>query len=411
MSMGTADGDYSGLARDQCDDLFFELSLAFGDRMTEKLLAVSGPDINVVPRPYPERTEPLPKAREQINADWLTRTLRRRYPGVVALHFQETEFINTHTSKLRFRVGWNDEGARAGLPAHMCIKMNLTGAWNRTDIHALEARFYHFLAAEMQVPTAKCYYADWEDDGSGHGLVVLEDLYHRGGRFGHTTDQPSVEDVCRMLEGLALLHGSLWESPKLDSYRWLQTSMDTMVDNEQGRMLWSYFEDNLKRAEFRALTPRHILKDPHRVEHAYDKLVARERALSGPRCVIVGDCHPGNTYLLSNGERLWLDWQLVRRGRPWRDLTYLLIGSLSVDDRRRHQRELLEFYRDRLVRTGAARVSSAEEIYEQFRVWAVYGVIVWASFSDEWGQKGLPMNERFFAAAEDLDTWAILLGD
>jgi hypothetical protein len=117
--------------------------------MTDELLSVSGPAINVVPRPYPERTEPLPKAREQINADWLTRTL------------------NTHTSKLRFRVGWNDEGARAGLPAHMCIKLNLTGAWNRTDIHALAARFYHFPAAEMQVPTAKCYYADWEGGGSG----------------------------------------------------------------------------------------------------------------------------------------------------------------------------------------------------------------------------------------------------
>jgi hypothetical protein len=261
------------------------------------------------------------------------------------------------------------------------------------------------------VPTAKCYYADWEDDGSGQGLVVLEDLHQRGGRFGHTTDQPSVEGIRLMLEGLALLHGSLWESSKLDSYRWLQTSMDTMVDNQQGRMLWSYFEGNLKRAEFRALTPRHILKDPHRVERAYDRLVESERALSGPRCVIVGDCHPGNTYLLPHGERLWLDWQLVRRGRPWRDLTYLLIGSLSVADRRKYQYELLEFYREQLVRTGATHVMSSEQIYEQFRVWAVYGVIVWASFSDEWGQKGLPMNERFFAAAEDLDTWAILLGN
>jgi hypothetical protein len=27
---------------------------------------------------------------------------------------------------------------------------------------------------------------------------------------------------------------------------------------------------------------------------------------------------------------------------------------------------------------------------------------------DHWGQIGLPMNERFFTAGEDLDTWTLL---
>lgn len=38
----------------------------------------------------------------------------------------------------------------------------------------------------------------------------------------------------------------------------------------------------------------------------------------------------------------------------------------------------------------------------------MYGIQAWVANSDSWGQNGLPMNERFFAAAEDLGTWKLL---
>src|SRR3546814_11321166 len=53
-------------------------------------------------------------------------------------------------------------------------------------------------------------------------------------------------------------------------------------------------------------------------------------AQKSPRCVNLGDCHQGNTYVMPDGERVWLDWQLVRKGRPWRDLTYFTIGALRL---------------------------------------------------------------------------------
>src|SRR3546814_5377165 len=47
----------------------------------------------------------------------------------------------------------------------------------------------------MKVPTATCYYADWDDDGRGQGLIVLEDLIARGGTFGHSTQHPGIDGV------------------------------------------------------------------------------------------------------------------------------------------------------------------------------------------------------------------------
>src|SRR3546814_5530474 len=95
---------------------------------------------------------------------------------------------------------------------------------------------------------------------------------------------------------------------------------------------------NRKEPNFCGIAPKHYLADPSRLERAYDALVAYERAHEAPYCVILGDCHQGNTYILPTGERMWLDWQLGRRGRPWRDVTYFTVGSLTIEERRQHHR-------------------------------------------------------------------------
>jgi hypothetical protein len=381
-----------------------------GEASLKKTLPI---DPDVVPSPYPGRTGALPWSRDAVTAEWLSRTLQHKFPGVVANSMTLTQLFDSHTTKMRVAVEWNAAGAAAGLPNHLCLKSNWSGAFNDVDICAIEARFYHYLAAQMKVPVAKCYYADWDSDGRGQGLIVLEDLVDRGGKFGHSTQHAGLDGVASALEGLAKLHGSLWDSPLISEEKapWLQTSMRTQVDHDQVRIMWHWICENLQDPNFRAIAPKHYLDEPRRVEWAFDKLVALERKFEAPYCVILGDCHQGNTYVLPNGERMWLDWQLVRRGRPWRDLTYFMIGSLTIDERRQNQRDLLAHYRKHLIATGAQNVIGLDEIWELYRRWVMYGVQAWVANIDSWGQNGLPMNERFFTAAEELDTWKLLLGE
>ena len=79
-----------------------------------------------------------------------------------------------------------------------------------------------------------------------------------------------------------------------------------------------------------------------------------EQSQTGPRCVVHGDCHLGNSYRRADGERIWLDWQLVRKGRPWRDLTYFMIGSLTIEERRQSERALHQTLPRRVDRDGRA---------------------------------------------------------
>src|SRR3546814_3891530 len=74
------------------------------------------------------------------------------------------------------------------------------------------------------------------------GLIVLEDLIAHGGTFGHSTQHPGIDGVAIALEGLAKLHGSLWDSPLISEANapWFQTSMRTTVDHDQVRIMWHW---------------------------------------------------------------------------------------------------------------------------------------------------------------------------
>lgn len=361
-------------------------------------------------KPYPARDFNLPWKKEEVDAEMLTRLLQNRYPGVVVENMQLNKFIDSHTSKLLMTLDFNEAGRKAGLPRDLCLKSNFSGLFADVDICQLEARFYHYLADKMKVPVPKCYYADWEVDGSGHGLILLEDLTKRGGQFGFSLDDVGIDGVADALEGLAKLHSSLWASPLLEDHRpWLPTSMNTPVDNDQIRIMQEWININLEKKEFQEILPQRFLDNPEILQQAYDSLIEWEHALDHPYTVILGDCHQGNTYRLPDGGRMWLDWQLVRRGRPWRDLTYFTIGSLTVEQRRSAEKDLLKHYREALIATGVEGVPGFDEIFEQYRRWVIYGMQAWVANMDHWGQSGLPMNERFFTAGDDLDTWKLLL--
>ena len=49
-----------------------------------------------------------------------------------------------------------------------------------------------------------------------------------------------------------------------------------------------------------------------------------------------------------------------------------------------------------------------DEAWEQSRLFVMYGLQAWVANLDAWGQNGVPMNERFFTAAEDYGTWQLL---
>jgi hypothetical protein len=366
------------------------------------------PKIGRGDKPYPERKQHLPRNLEAVTAEWLSSLLQHRYPGVVVRDMKAIDVRNGHTTKVRLQLDLNEMGQQAGIPNRVCLKSNWSEGFDSGDICELEARFYFHIANQLSVPAPKAYYADWDADGSGQGLVVMEDLVADGGRFGHSTDHLGVEGVARALETLARLHGAWWDSPKLSEQEWLPTSMRTYIDNEQLRMMWAYVEANLPKPEYQAILPRWMIDDPQRLVRLFDALALHEQGQGQARCIVHGDSHVGNSYVRADGQRVWLDWQLVRKGHPWRDVTYLMLGALTIEERRASERHLLSHYREALLSTGAQNVIDVERIWAEYRRWPIYGMQSWIANVDAWGQTGLPIVERFFTAAEDLQTAKLL---
>lgn len=357
-------------------------------------------------RPYPARTGTLTRNLNDVTPEWLTGLMRNRYPGIVIHGWEVLDLRNGHTTKMRVKLDMNAAGHAAGIPEHVCLKANWSGGFAEVDIHALEARFYHHARDAMKVPSPVGYYADWDD--SGQGVVVMEDLVHAGGSFGHSTDDMGIDKCAEAMLAYAGFHGASWGDPRLKAMHWLPESMNTPIDCDQLRFMWQWVEKNIGKPEYQAMLPAWFNDDPQRLHRVFDGLSRFEQRQTGAHSIVHGDSHQGNGYVRTSGERIWIDFQLVRRGRPWRDLAYFMVGALTIEERRGNDRRLLGIYRDALIAGGAQGVPSLDEIWQAYIRFPVYGAQAWIANMDEWGQTGFPMAERFFTAMADFDTAKLL---
>jgi hypothetical protein len=103
---------------------------------------------------------------------------------------------------------------------------------------------------------------------------------------------------------------------------------------------------------------------------------------------------------------------MVRRGNWSLDLGYFLQGSLTIEDRRASERELLAEYRAALT-LPADELPTADEIWLRYRASVAHGLAIWMatlSGGDAWQRPDicLAFAQRYSAAFIDLQTRAAL---
>jgi hypothetical protein len=351
----------------------------------------------------------LPRRLDAVTAVWLTEELAQRYPGIVVEDMFERDCKNSHTTKLRVELQLNQLGIDAGIPRMVCLKANWSGM--RTgEICEREARFYDLARScpELVPCVPASFHSAWDNDGKGNGLVVMEDLELSPGRFGASTDHLGVDGVAAGLETLARVHGALWGSALLDQ-PWVPRSFDTVNDTEQVSQYWNFIQFNLADAAYQSAVPAWVLERPELMHFLLDELCAYEQQVPAPYSLVHGDAHQGNTFRRDDGSWLWLDWQLVRKGAPWRDVSYFMIGSLTIDERRESERDLLELYRVSLLGAGAVGVPSSDEAWQHHLRYPAYGSQAWLGNINQWGQSnGIEIVRRHFTALEDHDVVGLL---
>jgi aminoglycoside phosphotransferase (APT) family kinase protein len=341
----------------------------------------------------------LPMEVAGVDAAWLQRALRTRFPDVDVrdMRVRQVQF----STATRVLVDVEYGGDAPAVPAQLCVKGGFDCAEydKRAVTFRHEARAYGELLPLVPVRRPASYF-EAIDESNGQGVVILEDIVAAGGTPNRALDAPTVDGASDYLDTLATMHAGTWDAPFLDRLPWLTVSLS---ETDTFRHWWDeaeveHYLDHERRAE--VVDP--ALHDPRRLVALFDSLAPF--ASRRPRSVLHGDAHIGNTYRDAAGGAAFLDWQGVTQG-PWvRDVSYFMGSNLTIADRRAHERDLLRHYLDRLAAHGV-EPPSWDDAWTEYRRWLVVPLLVWIRNSDLCQPRGSNRlgAQRSSTAVMDLD--------
>lgn len=313
----------------------------------------------------------VPRRLSDVDPAWMTGALARACPGIVVRELRIGPI--EHGTNSRARIALTTEGA--GGPTSVFVK----GPGRRAHRLALlalgaiatEARFADArIALPLEHPV---FYAGGVDWRRAACVVVAEDVVARGAKPNDARTPFTVDAVRSGLLGLAAMHGAYWD-------RQVPPSFGNLGPWRLGPVLGAVSVASLlrgmRRAERLSSVPPLLPPGAGAVALGRQFRCAAAIAASGPRTLLHGDPHPGNTYTTTDGQTGFYDWQLARLGHWSHDVGYFLVSALDADERRRHERELLSDYLDGLARAGVPR-PSFESAWERYRATPAFGLATW----------------------------------
>jgi hypothetical protein len=345
---------------------------------------------------------PVPRRLSDLDPTWMSAALSGRCPGVVVGDVRIGPVEHGTNSRARVALSL----ARGEGPSSVFVKGPGRPS-NRMALLVLGALRTEAVLADHNAgfPLAHpLFYAGGVDWRRAASVVVTEDVVSAGGQPHDPRTSLTVESVRSGLEGLAALHAAYWERAVPASLGHLRV---WSLGPAWGAVSLASLARGLRRAADLGGERLRLPKGVGAVALGHQFRRSAAIAASGPRSVLHGDPHPGNTYATSGGRTGFFDWQLARLGHWSHDVGYFLAGSLDVEDRRRHERDLLHGYLDRLARAGA-RVRSVDEAWDRYRGTPAFGLATWLhtlSFGTfQRADVCMATIRRFAAAYEDLGT-------
>ena len=346
----------------------------------------------------------VPERWDTVTPEWMTRAIRRDHPDSVVGAVRLVDSDDGTNRRARFALDY----ARGSGPARVFVKAHAPShKWVhlRNGNLFLESRLFASGAAlPLEHPHV---YLAVPDYPRLDFLLVMEDLTLRGADPRDALHPLSVDQVASGLRGLAALHSHYWGIGK-GTHRglgWVKQwapSQGWQVGLRKRVPIGLTRSGDELAASVRAMSGDQIV----------DLWVRNVTTLAqGPQTLLHGDAHIGNVYVQPDNTTGFLDWQVVRRGNWVQDVGYFLVGSLTVEDRRAHERALLELYRDAL-QLPASEVPTWDETWQRYRQSPAYGLAIWLSTlgTDGWQPHAISraLAERYAAALDDLETLKVL---
>jgi hypothetical protein len=272
-----------------------------------------------------------------------------------------------------------------------------------------EVNFYRQIANRVDLRVPRCYFSAFEP--TGEYVLLLEDM--APAKVGDQLAGCAAHQAELCLREIAKFHATWWNSPELDKLDWMPTiDAEWYIQAvEQGySQAWGPFAEHFgqmlspKMLEVGAALPNHMG-------------AMMRRFGAKPWTIVHADYRLDNLFFHEQAGETKLsviDWQITVRGKGAFDVGYFLCGTLPVDERRKHERDLVQMYHSILLENGVKNFSF-DECWELYRV-AVLFMIVYPVIGigtlDLANERGVRLFteilQRTLSAIEDLKSYELL---
>jgi hypothetical protein len=284
-----------------------------------------------------------------LTAEWFTAALTNAGlldgAAVVAV---TADPLGTGQMSDSFRVVL-DYSAPSTAPQSIVAKLPSSDDSSRTTAITLrsyekEVRFYQQVAPQLSLKLPTAYFAGIEPE-TGRFTLLLEDL--SPARQGDQLLGCDATTAAEALDQLAVLHATFWGSSALTGMDWLGGYSEEESAFLIGLLpaLWAGFQDRYS---------TDLAADVTRAGASlFDHLDEYLAPTTTPTTLVHGDFRVDNLLFAPSGEVVGVvDWQTCSLGSALSDVAYFLGASLSPEERRESEAELVRGYVDQLVAGG-----------------------------------------------------------
>lgn len=319
----------------------------------------------------------LPHSYELISNEWLTSVVCKDSSNIQITGFALDAADEGATNRRRISLVYSDETSarKQGLPVSVFCKASQTLA-SRFIVGLLgvaenEAHFYNVVRPSLNIEAPEGVFA-LSDKASLNSIIMLRDLGSEVEFCQHTTEITRKRAESQ-LSLLAKLHSQYMTSADMrelaDCYGTVEEYFAAIrdaakIDQAFDRALSvaeQYIPDSL-------LSRRDSLwRDVEQSFQCHGKLA---------RTLVHNDPHLKNWYITKDDVMGLNDWQTCAKGHWSRDVGFTLATSLSIPNRRRWERELLEFYLDQLEQ-NTGKAEDYDEAFDQYRRSIPGSLLMW----------------------------------
>jgi aminoglycoside phosphotransferase (APT) family kinase protein len=353
-------------------------------------------------------TTPTIELPQMLTPAWIQTQLERLIARIRVADFT-IEPVGAGQISATYRLTPTYAAGSPSGPRTMILKCPPSDAGERavaqgSGSHVVEIRFYRELASKLDLTVPKYFGGEWLENGDY--LLLIED--GAPAIAGDQIEGSTVDQAAIAIEEIARLHIAYWGAASADRLPWVRRRVaEWNRTSPHARMLSERFH-----TQYEGRVPDSVLRLGDRHGDLLEAYLAKMWTI---QTLTHGDYRVDNLMFApgSSSRVTVLDWGGAAEGPPLADIAYFVGGSLSAEQRRSTEHDLVRHYLDRLAHDGIRL--DPERAWEEYRAHAISGLVmstfapVAVKRTDRGDTMFLTMADRYATQITDLGSDELVL--